>query len=325
MNIRPFNHSEKDYDAIIAINNAAIPDNLASLIDWKARDEGYPQKLLRDRLIAEDDNGAIVGYSFYSEPEWSYQPGKYLVLVTILPEQQRKGIGSALYDATMAILMPKSPKIITSSGRESLPDGVRFLEKRDFQQIMREPITQLDLTTFDRSAFAHYIERLSDIHIDVYRGDELAERDPNFWRKFYDLSWEIEQDIPSPSPPTKPEFEHFVESESDPRRGFRLDGFYFGVDKTVGHDEIGGYVGISTLKLDQADPTKLHISITGVSRSHRRRGIGTALKIKAMEFADRVGATFIDTKNEENNPMYQLNIEMGFKEVTAELTFEKHL
>ena len=62
-----------------------------------------------------------------------------------------------------------------------------------------------------------------------------------------------------------------------------------------------------------------------MSRSHRRRGIGTALKIKAMEFADRVGATIIDTMNEENNPMYQLNIEMGFKEITAALTFEKHL
>jgi hypothetical protein len=70
---------------------------------------------------------------------------------------------------------------------------------------------------------------------------------------------------------------------------------------------------------------KLNTGLTGVLRSHRRRGIATALKVCAMSFARDYGAIEVDTDNEENNPMLQLNYQLGFRSLPAELTLHKTL
>jgi GNAT superfamily N-acetyltransferase len=325
MKIRPFNYTDSDYDSIIAINNAAHPDNMYDVADWKARDENYPKHYIRERIIAEDDRGQIVGFAFYSESKWSYQPGKLHSLVVVHPDCWHQGIGSALYDATLAALTAKNATLLIAITRENQPKGMQFLAKRGFRRVLREPISQLDLTTFDSTSYDPYKDRIAAAGVEVYTGTQLMDRDPNFWRKLYDLDWEIEQDIPAVHPPSKPDFDQFVKERTDPRHSYRLDGFYIAVDKRSGNDPIGAYIGISTLQLDHANPTKLHIGITGISRSHRRQGLGTALKMMAMDFATVYGAIVIETKNEENNPMLQLNIAMGFREVTAELVYEKQL
>ena len=62
-----------------------------------------------------------------------------------------------------------------------------------------------------------------------------------------------------------------------------------------------------------AEPAKLYTGLTGVLRSHRRRGIATALKVTALEMAKARGVRTLETDNEENNPMYLLNVELGFE------------
>jgi hypothetical protein len=40
-------------------------------------------------------------------------------------------------------------------------------------------------------------------------------------------------------------------------------------------------------------------------------------------FAQEIGAKFIETNNEEHNPMYQLNLQLGFQPQSADLDMEK--
>jgi len=56
---------------------------------------------------------------------------------------------------------------------------------------------------------------------------------------------------------------------------------------------------------------------------YRQRGIATALKVKAAEFAQQVGAATIMTMNEESNPMYQLNVQLGFKPLPTWITYKR--
>ena len=59
--------------------------------------------------------------------------------------------------------------------------------------------------------------------------------------------------------------------------------------------------------------------------SYRRRGIATALKLRSIEFAKAYGAKELKTDNEENNPMYQLNLSLGFRPKPAFLSYKKSL
>ena len=54
-------------------------------------------------------------------------------------------------------------------------------------------------------------------------------------------------------------------------------------------------------------------------------GIATALKLHAIRFAKKEGIELIETENEENNPMYQLNVQLGFRPLPAWVEFEKTL
>jgi GNAT superfamily N-acetyltransferase len=84
-------------------------------------------------------------------------------------------------------------------------------------------------------------------------------------------------------------------------------------------------VALSELWSSQADLKKLFTGLTGVLRSHRRRGLATAVKVRAICFAQRYGATILETDNEENNPMFQLNLQLGFQPQPALIEFKKKM
>lgn len=85
------------------------------------------------------------------------------------------------------------------------------------------------------------------------------------------------------------------------------------------------YVGMSCINLIPADAKKVQTELTGVLPEYRRKGIATALKVLTIKVAKSYGARIIKTDNEENNPMYTLNLKLGFKPKPAWLHFEKKL
>ena len=129
--------------------------------------------------------------------------------------------------------------------------------------------------------------------------------------------------MPSPDPATPEPFEQFVKGFSHPN--FLADGWFIAVDSTGADGAVGPYVGITTLGASQADEGKLYTWLTGVRRPYRRRGIALALKVHAIEFAQQQGTQVIETDNEENNPMFQINLQLGFQPQPAWLEFEKTL
>ena len=67
----------------------------------------------------------------------------------------------------------------------------------------------------------------------------------------------------------------------------------------------------------------LETDLTGVRRDYRRRGLATTLKNQVIEIAKGLGARQIHTWNEENNPMYQLNLRLGFQPQPADIDWQK--
>lgn len=105
-------------------------------------------------------------------------------------------------------------------------------------------------------------------------------------------------DQPSPEPPTQLSFEEYTQLFYLAPR-FLPEANFIALDG----DE---YVGLSALEKNLARPDYLDTGFTCVSRSHRRRNIATALKLKAIAFARNYGAKTIETGKRGEQPYFQI-------------------
>lgn len=316
--IRPFDYTDQSYTAIVALQNRIWPDQPETVAWWKHRDSIRNPDYFYQAFLVEGD-GELVAYAHVMDTPWSYRPGKYAIGVTVHPDYERRGIATMVYDHLMALLAtrPLPPTLLIAHLREDKTQAIRFLNKRGFQQVMRSPISLLDLATFDASRFAHIPPKVQAAGIRIVPMTELAQFDPDHREKIYELDWQCTLDEPLPDAPTKPSFADYTKFFFD-APSFIPEACFIAVD---GHE----YVGMSNLMRNLAQPTEINTGFTAVLRTHRRRGIATALKLRALAYAQQQGYQAIKTGNEENNPMLGINLVLGFVPQPAWLDFQKVL
>ena len=143
---------------------------------------------------------------------------------------------------------------------------------------------------------------------------------PNFYKKLEKLEWTYAQDFPIPDgvKHTRAPFKQFMK--------FTLDYYKncYGMEIIAVFN--GEYIGSTNLYASaKAEPYKAWTGGLGVLKKFRRKGIATAIKIKAIEKLVKKGITEIRTDNEENNPMYKINVSLGFKPVPFSLEYMKEI
>ena len=314
--IRPFNYTESDYAAALAIQNAAWPDEPETVAEWQYRDRTHNPTYFQQRFMVESA-GQPVAHARVMETHWSYRPGKYGIWITVHPDHQRQGIGRMIYDHILTTLAarPLPPTMLICSVREDKMHAIRFVKQRGFQSVLRTPSSRLDVTRFDRSQFVPMLDKVKADGIAIYSVAELMTLDPDHRHKIYELDWQCTLDEPMSDAPTKPSFADYCKFFFD-TPNFIPEACFIAIDN-------GEYVGLSALYRNQAQATELNTGFTAVLRSHRRRGIATALKVNAISYAQQHGYQGIKTGNEENNPMFAINQKLGFTPEPAWLDFQK--
>ena len=317
LTIRDFDYEGGDYEAAVRIHNALWPDNEETAQEWRFWDESRGPESMHERLIGEAD-GRVVACASYGESPWAHVPGKYFLDILVLQDSQRRGYGSAIFDHILECLDGRdpAPRVLTSWTREDKADSVRFLAKRGFAEGLRLEVSRLSLDSFDRERFSAYETRCEDLGLAVRTVADLSESDPDWKRKLYEFQWEITQDVPMDDPPTKLPFDTWQKKFASPT--FLPEAWFMAVDGDR-------YVGMSTLWLCMGDRKKLWTGMTGVSRDYRRKGVATALKLRAIEYAKKRGVEFLETDNEESNPMYAINVRLGFEPQPAWREYRKTL
>lgn len=312
--LRPFAPTDADYQGIVNVTNNVYVDEATSVENMKHRDKHNANRIF-ERFVHER-NGRIVAYGGYGEAWWSVKEGKYFIFTLVEPEYHNQGIGTAFYDHINGLVTQRDDlRALDAYTREDFPQAVRFLEKRGFKQAMRFPRSKINPQTFEPEKYNGLLTKLKAEGVEFLTLRQLTERYDNPWFMIYESENEIDKDIPSPEPFKVMPFEEFLERRKD-HPNLLEDAFYVALD----NDQV---VGISAL-WNKPKENEWNTGLTGVLRSHRRRGLATALKALALGYAKSQGIVEIATDNEENNPMYQLNLQLGFKPAPADLDFMKH-
>jgi GNAT superfamily N-acetyltransferase len=315
LRIRPMTESDADYEATAAIWTANWPEYPKTAEMYRISTEALAPDYLFARLIAEDDGG-VVATGYFREESDNVASGKFLLYAQVHPDRQGKGVGRALFDGLLRKLDEHDPKILSSFTREDHGIAIGFLQEHGFRVSMKEQDSVLDLASFEPLKFADVVEKVRKSGIEILPASELSKRDPDWMKKAWELHGEIIPDVPDDDVLTNEPFNVFAKSFDHP--DFIPEGYFLALDGDR-------YVGMSSVWNRRVKKDEVYTRLTGVVRSHRRRGIATALKVRAQEFAKSTGARVVTTDNEENNPMYDLNVVLGFRPTMAWLQFRKEL
>jgi GNAT superfamily N-acetyltransferase len=316
--IRPFNGSDEDYETTARVWNECFPDEPTNAETRRHHDAHRQGGFLFERVIGELDGTPIMA-GYYCEDEWSHVPGKYRVGIQVVPEYRRMGFGTATYDYIWDRLRCRDPKpiLLASYAREDDQGGLRFLEKRGYKVAQRNQFSMLDVQAFDPRPFDDVVKKAESSEVRIRNFGGLMVEDDQALHKAYEAGWEFLQDVPFPEPIQKWPFEQYLSEVQGP---WGMPESWF-----MAIDPEGRYVGMSQLWKIPAQPGRLQTGLTGVARTHRRRGIATALKVRAIMGAKERGFKSIRTDNEENNPMYLLNVKLGFKPIPSWLAYRNEL
>ncbi len=315
MNIQAIDHTSVLYDNALKVWNRVWPKYAEDREEWAHYDINYDPKYFFQRFVLIKDN-AVIATARFQEPWWSYKPGKFHFDLCVLEEFRNQGFGTMCLQHIEMNLKKRAGKKLTVHTKEDQADGVKFLENRDFSVVLREPESILDLSNFEFDEFNRVEKKIKSDGISIKSLDELQKYDAEWKSKLYKLYCEIMFDVPNHDENTVRTMDNFEKQKLN-APGFNAKANFIAVEN-------GNYIGLSSLWFQQKNPKKYWTDLTGVLGSHRRKGIATALKVKTIAYAKQIGADYIETDNEEKNPMFKINKMLGFVPFPAWLTYEKH-
>ena len=308
----PFDKSEAHYEAAVGLHNIVWSEVPDTVTDWKRRDKNRQQGHYFQRyLIQANETDAYVGTALAMHTSWTFHPQRFLIEVLVHPDHQGNGYGREAYAFLLDSLADQDPMELEGGTRRDRARGVRFLEDRGYELKTVEYSSRLELEEFDPTAYGDYESRLVEQGLEIINMTEFMARYEDYHRRIYDVIYEIDKDVPWHNDPTPQPFDLFVrrfDSQTD-----RIDECYlFAMDGDRP-------VGVTMLFRSPAKEDTLYTGLTGVVRSHRRQGIAMALKLRSLGYAKHNLRTSdgsipgVVTENEENNPMYNINVRLGFE------------
>jgi mycothiol synthase len=304
------------YSGIATLYNSLDPQLHLSALDFTEGDRLRDPKLKTQRWVAIEKD-EIVGAGYYTQSNWFAHPQKFMIWVGVLPRHQRGGIGSALYETIMHGLQPFDPLALRTRATDDCPQSICFLEKRGFQEVIRDIPSELNVQAFDLTRFTGLEDRFQGTGIEIKTLHEL-ENDPERNRKLYDLDWEISLSVPGDlaAGMGRRGFEKYVEYAITGPSALP-DGFFVAVQ---GEE----FIGLSHVLVSEKG-ISLYQGLTGVKPQYRRYGIGLAMKIRGITYAQTKGYILIMAENDAKNiPMLAMNERLGFVRKPSLITFEKH-
>jgi GNAT superfamily N-acetyltransferase len=245
-------------------------------------------------VIASAPGACLVHAGGYAYVSSSSIPESAFAMVRVRPEARRRGVGGALLAETRAQARELGCESLWGRVHEGDEETLAFVAHRGFEEVNREFEVLLEIAPGDGDV-APGIVQLRPEHL---HGAHAVAADS----------------IPEMALPQHAEVRPFdewlaEEERNSPVAFVALDG-----------EEVVGY---SRLYSMPAVPGRLENGFTGVRRSHRRRGIATALKRAQIAWAAAHGYTELVTSAvEANEAMRGVNERLGYRPLPARIVVQ---
>lgn len=207
---------------------------------------------------------------------------------------------------------PKSVSVWTNDMRR---ERMKLIEDHGYHLVQTVPMTRMDLATFEASSFAERRQAVADAGVRLTTAYELEKEGFDWVTSLYHATWEMVQDMPRTHDAVQPTIEQYREMLKN-RSVYVKDLMFI----AVADEKIVAYSRITPA---ETMPHLARTGLSGTTRDYRRKGIITALKVMAIEAVRDRGYTLLQTDNDARNPMYRLNLELGFTNRWNFLQYEK--
>ena len=320
ISINNFSETDKEFKELARIDNLINHDSIdhpdEDKNDWQIRD----QSLARDRLLLYNDD-VLIGVLYYSQGRDENNKTTFFTL-NLDPNYNNNGYRKLLYNKMLErVELFNCNKVHTSIyDHRNYEEIKKFINREKFKLVQTNREYLCDIRNVDIYKYQPLIKKLESEGIQFYDSKEEMLDWPNHYKKLEELEWTTGKDMPIPDgiKHTRSPFEQFMKSELD---------FYensYGIEIVAVKDE--QYIGSTDISVfPKSEPHKGWTGGLGVLEKFRRKGIATAIKIKAIEKLLKKGVKEIRTDNEENNPMYKINVALGFTSVPFSLDYMKNI
>jgi len=286
--------TDQEWSAAIELRNRRNWSHPVSVAEERSFHERTRQNRKDFRFIGIEAD-EIVGYGYLLETINSTIKNSFWMDFSVDPAHPEAAVRmAAMADEGWRMLQEQGGVVGRVEARGEHPYEVEVFRSMGYEFEKRLPYSQLLTNEVDyqkQEGVISFAEFLA-----MFPEDGLHK----FWR----LEMEVAADLPLPFPFVETPFESFVPMITNPENDL--------TSKFVLYED-GQLKGLTQLWASQVDSKLAATGLTGVRREFRRQRVATRLKQHAAAWAKERGIERIFTDNEENNPMYQLNLQLGFR------------
>jgi len=320
LTIEKFKESDFEFEQIARIYNVVSHDDKDHPDDikeaWAIRDK----KKVKDKLLLYIDKN-VVGFLAYVQGRDQNEKNCYFNIY-LLPEHNGNGYRQLLFNKMLKEVHKFGCKRLYANIYEhnNYSEYKKMLVRNNFEVVLKIREYSLKLENFNVDNYKEIINLVDKKGIKFYNSrDEMSEFQDHY-KKLEKLEWTYSQDFPVPEGTviTREPFKLWKKEQEI------FENKHYGIEIiAVCNNQ---YIGSTDLHVyPKSDPYKAWTGGLGVIREYRRQGIATALKIKAIQALKDKGIKIIRTDNEENNPMYKININLGFKPEPFGIEYRKKI
>lgn len=309
LKIREFVKGE-DEEVWLSIRNEAFkeyddfrPSTMEDIEIWE-KDPGFDPVGM---FIAELNGKAAGRVQAYVDKQREEKKG-FVQGLGVVPKFRRKGIGRKLMDKAIESLRKREMETAECWTRDDKPvckhifESMGFKFIRIFSTMGRELDTIPSVGENEGVQIRVMKESMEDIELLRWLNDETFSEHFDF------------------RPSTIEEWKHWC-SHPD----FDYKGWFFALlkGKPVGH--VGTWIDSKFVKYKGIK--RGWIDTIGVLKPHRRKGIGTSLILRGMEFLKSRGMTEVELGVDDSNPTEAIKLyeKVGFKVIRKDLTYLKKI